>query len=294
MAFVIAGSASHAFADRLARDLGASLARAEAKRFPDGEGHVRIIDDARGKDVVIVQATAPDTNLVELLLWQDAAAEAGAASITTVIPYFGYARQDRVFHAGEAISSRAAAHAIAATTDRVITVDPHKEDVLRFFNNKALMVSAIPQLAAELSKWGVDTVLAPDKGARSRAETAAGLMNARVDHLEKTRLSATEVVMAAKNLDVRGARVAIVDDLIASGATMVTAARQLKEQGATAVFAACTHGLFTGNALPRLLSGGLDRVLATDTCISGPCSCDIVSAAPAVADLLRKRVLASS
>lgn len=289
--FVVAGSASAPFAARLAQELGIPLAKGETKRFPDGEGYVRILDSIRGRDVVVVQATAPDDNLVELLLWQDALREAGANHITTVIPYLGYARQDRLFQAGEAISARAAARAVSASTDAVITVDPHKEETLTFFGGKARSVSAVPQLAAELSRWGVDIVLAPDKGARDRAAHAARLMGARVDHLEKTRLSATEVTMRAKDLDVAGARVAIVDDLIASGATMVTAAKQLKAQGAIAVYAACTHGLFTGNALPRILGGGIDRVLATDTCISGPCNCDVVSAAPAVADALRAKVL---
>jgi ribose-phosphate pyrophosphokinase len=93
--------------------------------------------------------------------------------------------------------------------------------------------------------------------------------------------------MAPKDLDVKGRRVAIVDDLIASGSTMLMAAQQLKRQGATAVYAACTHGLFTGNALPRLLSEGIDRVLCTDTWLPGPCSCDCVSAAPAVAEWLK-------
>lgn len=284
---VVAGSASGPFAARLAEVLGLPMARGEVKRFPDGEGHVRLLDPVRGADAIVVQSTAPDPNLVELLLWQDALRESGARRVTTVIPYMGYARQDRAFESGEAISARAAAIALAATTDHVVTVDPHKEEVLRFFGGKARSVSAVPQLAAELSRWGVDIVLAPDKGARDRAEEAARLMGARVDHLEKTRLSATEVVMRTKELDVRGARVAIVDDLIASGGTMVAAAKQLKAQGARAVYAACTHGLFTGNALPRILGGGIDRVLATDTCISGPCSCDVVSAAPAVADALR-------
>jgi ribose-phosphate pyrophosphokinase len=282
---VIAGSASGPFAQRLAESLGVRMVRTEFRRFPDGEGYARLLDPV-GDEAIIVQATAPDANLVELLLWQDAAREAGARRITTVIPYMGYSRQDRVFQSGEALSARAAAHAVAATTDAVVTVDPHKEESLAFFGGKARSVSAVPQLAEELSRWGVDVVLAPDKGARSRAEHAARLMGARVDHLEKTRISATEVQMRAKDLDVRGARVAIVDDLIASGSTMVTAAQQLKAQGAVAVYAACTHGLFTGNALPRILSGGIDRVLATDTCISGPCNCDVVSAAPAVAQAL--------
>ncbi len=284
---IVAGSASQPFAERLALELGTALAQRDWKRFPDEEGYGRIVTDVKGKDVVVVQSTAPDQNLVELLIWQDAAREAGARTVTAVIPYLGYARQDRVFQAGEAVSARAVARAVATGCDKLITVDPHKESILSFFGGKARSVSAVPQIAAELDKWKVDVVLAPDKGARERAEQAARIIGAEVDHLEKTRLSPTQVTMKAKDLDVRGKRVAIVDDLIASGGTMVTAAQQLKSQGAAAVFAACTHGLFTGNALPRLLAGGIDRVLCTDTYLSGPCSCDLVSAAPAVADALR-------
>ncbi len=284
---VVAGSASKPFAEALARELGTTLAAAEHKRFPDGEGYVRLHADAKGRDVLVVQSTAPDPNLVELLLWLDAAREAGARTVTAVVPYFGYARQDRVFNPGESVSSRAAGRAIAAAADKVVTVDPHKLDILAFMGGKATAVSAVPQLAAALRSWRVDAVLAPDKGALDRAREAAGILGVPVDHLEKTRLSATEVRMAPKSLDVRGKRVAIVDDLIASGSTMVQAAKQLKANGAAAVYAACTHGLFTGNALPNLLGGGIDRVLCTDTFLSGPCSCDSVSAAPAVAAVLR-------
>ncbi|MEK6985540.1 MAG: ribose-phosphate diphosphokinase [Candidatus Thermoplasmatota archaeon] len=283
---VVAGSASEPFATRLAAELGSHLVPREVKRFPDGEGYVRILGDVRGRDVVVAQSTSPDANLVELLLWLDAAREAGARAVTAAIPYLGYARQDRIFQPGESLSSRAAARAIAVACDRVVTVDPHKEETLQFFGGKASAVSAVPLLAAELGAWGVDAILAPDKGARDRAASAAALLHVPVDHLEKTRLSATEVRMATKELDVRGKRVAIVDDLIASGGTMLTAARQLKAQGATAVYAAATHGLFTGNALPNLLTG-IDRILVTDTWMSGPCSCDTVSAAPAVAAALR-------
>ena len=284
---VVAGTASGPFAAMLAKDLGASSVRTEFKRFPDGEGYARLLDPVRGRDAIVCQSTAPDSSLVELLLWQDAVREAGARSITAVIPYYSYARQDRVFQPGEAVSSRAVAKAISAGCDQVVTVDIHKSTILDFFGKKGHGVSAVPQLAAELAKWGVDAVLAPDKGARDRAAVAAEIIDVPMDHLEKTRLSPTEVRMAAKELDVKGRRVAIVDDLIASGSTMVQAAQQLKAQGATNVYAACTHGLFTGNALPRLLSGGLDRVLCTDTWLPGPCACDCVSAAPAVAEWLR-------
>lgn len=284
-AVVVAGSASRPLAERLATALGSRLAVAETKRFPDGEAYVRIPESLAGGDAIVVQSTAPDTNLVELLLLQDAAYEAGARHVTSIIPYLGYARQDRAFQPGEAVAARATSRAIAAGCDRVLTVDPHKEESLAHFGGKAACVSAVPALAARLAEWGVDTVLAPDKGARARAEAAARLVGARVDHLEKTRLSATEVVMAAKELDVRGARVAIVDDLIASGGTMLTAAKQLKAQGARSVVAACTHGLFTGGAVPKLLGGGIDRLLVTDTWPSE--GTEWVSVAPQLAKALR-------
>lgn len=285
---VLAGSASKPFATALAADMAAPLVDADIRRFPDGEAYVRVLGDVRGTDLAIVQATTPDAHLVEMLLLADAAREAGARRLTAVVPYLGYARQDRAFAPGEAVSSRATLRALASGFDRLVTVDPHKPDVLRFFGD-ADAATAVPQLAAELARWGIDLVLAPDKGARDRAEAAARLAGVPVDHMEKTRLSATEVRMAAKELDVRGRRVAIVDDLIASGGTMATAALQLKAQGATQVYAACTHGVFTDDAVPRLLGSGIDRLLATDTLPHRP-GCHTVSAAPAVAGLLRAQI----
>lgn len=281
---VVAGTASQALAGRLADLLDAPLADTDIRRFPDLEVYARIKSDVEGKHVILVQTTAPNENLIELLLLQDAAQGHHAAKVTSVIPYYGYARQDQVFHPGEAVSSRAVARALATTADSVVTIDPHKEHILDFFFDGAHSVSAVPQLADELGRWGVDCILAPDKGARDRAEGAAKQLGVAFDHLEKTRLSATDVRMEAKDLDVAGKRVAIVDDMIASGGTMITAAKQLKQQGAKVVYAACTHGLFTGDAVPKLLAGGIDRVLCTDTVQAS--GCDVISAAPAVAALL--------
>lgn len=281
---IVSGTASTELAAALSKELGADLAETDIKRFPDGEVYARIVTPVEGKHVVLVQTTAPNNNLVELLLLQDAAKEAGAAKVTSVIPYYGYARQDQVFKPGEAVSSRAVARALATTADSVITVDPHKEEILDFFFQGAHSVSAVPQLCATLKEWGVDLILAPDKGARNRAKLAADILGVPYDHLEKVRLGPTEVRMEAKDMDVAGKRVAIVDDMIASGGTMITAAAQLKEQGATAVYAACTHGVYTGGAVPKLLAGGIDRVLCTDT-LDGRDG-DVTSAAPAIAALL--------
>ncbi len=282
---LVPGTACPRLVAALAEELACDVAEVDTKRFPDGEVYTRIVSSIEGKAVILVQSTCPNDNLVELLLLQDAAKEAGAGKVVSVIPYYGYARQDQVFKPGEAVSSRAIARALATTADAVITVDPHKEHILDFFFDGAHSVSAVPQLAEALGQWGVDAILAPDKGARDRAERAAAQLGVQFDHLEKVRLGPTEVRMEAKEMDVAGKRVAIVDDMIASGGTMITAAKQLKAQGAEAVYAACTHGLFTGGAVPKLLAGGIDRVLCTDSLET---DADQVSCAPAIAAQIRQ------
>lgn len=280
---ILAGSASERTAKELAGLLHADLVPVERKVFPDGEVYVRVGGHLRDEDVVIVQSTLPSTSLVELLFLESAAHDQGARHITVVAPYYSYSRQDRVFREGEVVSAMAVAELIEQKADRFVTVDPHKEHILGFFGIEAHGVSAVPLLARQLETYGVDTVLAPDKGALDRAEFAAKCIGASFDHLEKTRISATEVVMKAKALDVSGKTVAIVDDIISTGGTIATAAKELKRQGAKRVVAACTHGLFLDNALDRLRAAGCDAVLATDS-LDNPAS--VVGCAPVIADVL--------
>jgi ribose-phosphate pyrophosphokinase len=282
---IVGGSASGRAARELAGVLGADLVSVERKTFPDGEVYVRVDGQLRGEDVVVVQTTQPNDALVELLFLQEAAHDQGAASITAVVPYFAYSRQDRVFQGGEIVSAKAVAELIELKADRFITVDPHKEHILGFFGVEAHGVSAVPLLARHLEKAGVNTVLAPDKGALDRAEFAAKCLGADFDYMEKTRLSGTEVVMKAKRLDVKSKTVAIVDDIISTGGTIATAAAELKKQGAARVIAACTHGLFLNNAVDRLRAAGVDDIIATDA-IEGPCS--VVGCAPVIADVLAR------
>jgi ribose-phosphate pyrophosphokinase len=281
---VLGGSANPRAARELAALLGAPLAPAERKTFPDGEVYVRVGSELRGEDVVIVQSTQPNAALLELLFLEEAAHDQGAERITVVAPYFAYSRQDRVFQPGEIVSAKAVAELVELKADRFVTVDPHKEHILGFFGIEARGVSAVPLLAKHLGDRKVDTVLAPDKGALARAELAAKRLGAEFDFLEKTRLSGTEVVMRTKRLDVRGRTVAIVDDIISTGGTIATAAAELKRQGAARVIAACTHGLFLGDAIARLRAAGVDEVVATDT-LEGPASA--VGCAPAIAEELR-------
>lgn len=281
---VIGGSASQRTAKELASLLHTDLVPAERKTFPDGEVYVRVQGNLRGEDVVIVQSTQPAHALLELLFLQEAAHDQGAASITAVVPYYSYSRQDRVFEGGEVVTAKAVAELIEQKADRFITVDLHKEHILGFFGIEAHGVSAVPLLARSLAQHKVDTVLAPDKGALDRAKFAAECLGASFDHMEKTRVSSTEVTMKAKSLDVRGKTVAIVDDIISTGGTIATAAAELKRQGAARVIAACTHGLFLHNALDRLRASGCDAVIATDT-IENPAG--VVGCAEVIADVLR-------
>ncbi|HVL88155.1 MAG TPA: ribose-phosphate diphosphokinase [Candidatus Thermoplasmatota archaeon] len=280
---VVSGPQNPVLSKRLADQLGVPLARVETKRFPDGEAYARLTTPVRGQDVVVVQSTVSDGALVELLLIQDACRRSNARSVTTVIPYLGYARQDRVFVDGEAVSAEVVARIIERSTDRVLLVDPHRPAISHMFHVPCRAVTAVPAICDHLRNLGVEVVLAPDAGAAERAHEAAMFLKAKSDHLEKKRLTSTEVVMMPKEMAVDGRTVVILDDIISTGGTMVKAAGELKRQGAKKVVAACTHGLFIQDALPKLLSSGVDEVVATDT-IEGQAS--LVSVASVVAKAL--------
>jgi ribose-phosphate pyrophosphokinase len=262
---ILAGTASRRLASSLSAELKAPMANAEIKRFPDDECYVRILDDVKGEDVVVVQNTYPDNNLAEHIILQDAARLSGAKRVMSVVPYFGYARQDKLFRTGEAVSARLMARVIEQNADATILIDIHNITTLEEYRKPVANASAIPSLARFLSaNEKIDAVLSPDKGSLARAGEAARLMNCKFDHLEKTRIDGANVVVKPKELDVAGKSVAIVDDIIATGGTIAAAAAQLRQCGAKRIVTACTHGLFTGGGLQRLRSV-CDAVYSSDT-----------------------------
>ncbi|UCF07799.1 MAG: ribose-phosphate diphosphokinase [Thermoplasmata archaeon] len=261
---VVPGSASQSLSGALAKALGVSLANVESTRFPDTECYVRIHENLDGEEVILVQTSFPDEKIIELFLLQDAVLEFAVKSLTTVVPYFGYARQDKRFNMGEPISARTLAKHLQLSSDSFITIDIHEEKILDWFDIPARNLSGMPQLGAYLKNLEPEIIIAPDKGALGLAEMAAEIMGCRWDYLEKTRIDGETVEMKMKNLDVSGKKVAIVDDIIATGGTIVKATEQLKSQGALEVHAACTHGLFTKNAIRRL-KNVCDSVISTDT-----------------------------
>ncbi|KYK22414.1 hypothetical protein AYK24_02265 [Thermoplasmatales archaeon SG8-52-4] len=266
--YIVGGTASKSVAEDLSKILDIPLAETISKRFPDYEFYMRIEDDVSGEHVVIVQTTYPDNNIVELFILQNAVKEAGAKEITVVIPYFGYARQDTKFKSGEPISAKAMANLISLNTDRVITVDPHKEYILDFFSTPAISCSAVPELAKYLKNKDIDMVLAPDKGALERAKQASKIIKCDFDYMEKTRIDGETIEIKPKKLDSHNKNVAIIDDIISTGGTMAKSIQELKKYGAKNVFVACTHGLFAGDAIKKLNAAGCDEIISTDTVIS--------------------------
>jgi ribose-phosphate pyrophosphokinase len=281
---IVGGSASQKLSASLAKATNSKLAKVEIKRFPDGECYVRIDEQLKGQHVVVVQTTYPDPTLVELFILLDAAREMGPAKITTVVPYFGYARQDKKFKEGEAISARAFVKLINTCTDEFVSVDIHAPKTLTSFTIPYTNVSVMKSFGEFFKDKGVNLVLAPDKGALDRANIVASVLKCPWDHLEKTRIDGSTVKMAPKAIDAKGKVVAIVDDIIATGGTIIKATEALKAQGALKVFAACAHGLYTSNALDRL-TPVCDAVYSADT-LENPTS--KVSAAAAIAEHLLK------
>ncbi|MCX6661894.1 MAG: ribose-phosphate diphosphokinase [Euryarchaeota archaeon] len=283
--FILGGTSAKNIATNLANRLQQPLVHTTYKRFPDDEFYVRLHDNIAGQDVLIVQTAYPDTKIVELFLIQDAVHDAGAKTITVILPYFGYSRQDKKFEEGEAISARAIAQHISMNVDCVITVDPHKDHVLKFFTVPAYSCTAVSTIAQYLKDKNIDFVLAPDKGAKERAKEAAALINCEYDFLEKTRIDGSTVKITPKKLDARGKHVAIIDDIISTGGTMAHSIKELKKQGAASVSVACTHGLFVGGAKEKLLAADCDEIISTDTIET---EYSKVSAAECIAETLLK------
>jgi ribose-phosphate pyrophosphokinase len=283
---VIGGTASTALAERISRELGnAPFAIPFTKRFPDGEMYVRVGGRLEGEDVVVVQSTRTDQDLVELLLLEDAVREAGARRVFVVVPYFGYARQDRRFFPGEPVSARTFCRHVELDADGVVTVDLHSAQTLSHFTKPAFEASGIPAIARLLRERPVDLLVSPDRGGVDRARRMAQLLEKPWFALEKKRIDSEHVeLFLPDQLDaaIEGKHVVVIDDVISTGGTIVEAAKLLKKHQVGAISAACTHGLFLRDAFERI-KAVTDEVFSTDT-LGNPA--EKASVAPDIAQLL--------
>jgi len=261
------------------------------KTFPDGESYLRLDGDVKSEEVVIVQTTGPpqDAHIMQLFLIADAAKDLGAERVTAVVPYLAYARQDERFLPGEAISIETLIKLIEASgTDRFLTVNIHKEAVLKKFSIPAENLSAITLLAEHFKNKGLAGAfsLAPDKGALELAKEADRVLDGGCGWLRKDRDRLTgEVCVEEKRFGVEGRDVIVFDDIISTGGTIAAAVKMLKMQGARRVFAACAHPLLIGEARRKIIQCGSEEIVGTD-CVPSPVS--VVSVASLISEALGK------
>ncbi len=251
---VIAGPSSPILSKKLSEELRTPLAKVTYGKFPDGELYVRV--EEKIKDAIIVQSIRSSDDIVYLMLLFDVLKN---REIYAVIPYMGYARQDKAFKEGEAVSIRAIAEFLESNAEKVISVNLHSRDAASHFKN-LIEVDAMP-LIGEFYKDKDVIMISPDKGSLERVKVAAKVAGCEYDYFEKIRIDAENVEIKPKNLDVKGKNVVVVDDIISTGGTIVKAVESLNAK----VDAACIHAVLASNALNKLFSAGVNRVTATDT-----------------------------
>lgn len=268
---IIAGSASRHLAQRIAERGGFTQIGVELTRFPDSEMHVRLAESVRGHDAFVIQSTsAPvNENLVELLIILDTLNRASAGRITAIMPYYGYARQDRKSTGREPITAKLVANLIsAAGANRVLAIDLHSPAIQGFFDIGMDHPTAIPLLANALrGKIPQDSVIvSPDTGGVKRADFFANLLNLPIAILHKRRADGENVEIAAVIGDVRGRTPIIVDDIIATGGTLLEAVETLLRAGARPdVRVVATHGVFAGSAAQKLDHPAITQIVVTDS-----------------------------
>lgn len=267
---VFSGSSNPALTAAVCEYLGISLGAAKIDKFPDGEKVIRVEDDVRGRDCFVVQSTCKpvDEHLVELLIYLDCLRRASASRITAVIPYFGYARQDRKDEGRVPITAKLAANLITtAGANRVLAIDLHAQQLQGFFD------IPVDHLTGELvlSKYFKEkkisklTVVSPDVGNIKTASRYTSHLGGELAIVHKKRVSGSEVEAREIIGDVKGRNIVMCDDIIATGGTVCSAAKLVKERGAEKIYVGATHGVFAGEALKLLSKAPIDEVVVTDT-----------------------------
>ena len=285
---IIGGSASQKLAALISKELDETLCPLETRKFPDGERYIRIGGNLES-DAVVIQSTGypQDQNLLELFLILKTLKSLDVENIKVVIPYFGYARQEKRFKSGEAISAQVVSELLEACgASEIFSINLHEDRLRNLFNIPAHNLSAMPLIAEYIEEHLDDPVIiAPDKGALGFASEIAGILGCDSDHLEKTRISPDKVETRTKDLDVQGREAVIIDDIISTGGTIINASHILRQHGASKIVVSCVHPVLVEDALLRIFASGVDDVIATDTLQSDTSTISVV---PLIADFIGK------
>ena len=294
------GNANPALAAEIAQQLGLPLGAADVGRFSDGEVTVEVKQNVRGRDVFIVQSTCAPTNenLMELLIMVDALKRASAERVSAVIPYFGYARQDRRPRSTRVpISAKVVANMLQAVgVNSVLTMDLHADQIQGFFDIPVDNIYASPVLLGDLRQKNYEDLLvvSPDVGGVVRARALAKQLGTDLAIIDKRRPKANESEVMHVIGDIDGRNCVIMDDMIDTAGTLVKAAEVLKQRGAKQVYAYCTHPIFSGPAIERIAKGSaLDEVVVTNTIPLSPAAAQCgkvrqLSVAPLIAQTIQR------
>ena len=267
---IFSGNSNRPLAEDICAGIGVPLGEATVTSFPDGESFVKINENIRGQDVFIVQSTCTPTNhhLMELLILIDAARRASAQRITAVIPFYGYARQDRKDQPRVPITAKLVANLlVAAGANRILTMDLHSQQIQGFFDIPVDHLFASPVFFEYIDALRSENivVVSPDVGGMKMAAAYAGLMGAQLGMVWKKRTSATTVESVNIVGDVEGRDVLLVDDITETAGTLVNAAKLMREHGALSVRAAVSHALLSPMAYDRLKTGAIDELITTNS-----------------------------
>jgi len=265
---IFTGSAHKQLAQRICAHVGVELGDATVTSFPDGETFVKINENIRGRDIFIVQPTCPPTNqnLMELLIMVDAARRASARRITAVIPFFGYARQDRKDQPRVPITAKLVANLLtAAGVNRVLTMDLHAQQIVGFFDIPVDHLYAAPVMIRHLKSMNLEdvVVVSPDVGGLKMAQAYSQALGTSLAIVAKRRKSPTEIEAVSVIGEVEGKRIFLIDDLTETAGTLCSAAKLLKESGAREIFAGVSHAVLSDLAIERLKKSEIRELICT-------------------------------
>lgn len=267
---IFGGSKSAELGWEVAKTTKSTLGKTQTKKFPDNETYLRLMTNVEGKECAVIQSVTSNDDLVELLMMIDALKDHKATQVHAVCPYLAYMRQDKRFKEGEALTAKTVLKLIEELADSVATINCHflGDPGQATYNNIGFTnLDAIPYLVEHLrGKISDPVVVAPDKGGLTYAKRAAELLDCEFNHIEKKRISGTEVTMKTKGLDVKKKDAIILDDIISTGGTILEASKIIRRSGAKTVNVGCVHGLFLNGT--EMFAGSVDRLISTNTLIN--------------------------
>ncbi|MGE9810949.1 ribose-phosphate diphosphokinase [Ferroplasma acidiphilum] len=262
--YIVPSSTAYNVSRKLASIFSCNVSGVVRKRFPDNEMYLKIIDDVKGEDVLLVGNTRGDQDIIEYLLLLDAIKEEEPKSITAVVPFFGYARQHMRYNNGEPVSSKVFTQAINQYADRIITVELHDEQTLNYSKVPFIDIKIINPIYKYFMDKNIDFVISPDDGGYERVKLMGSKLGIPAYYIDKKRIDSTTVKMTLPEEDYKDKNILILDDIISTGGTIIKAAGMLKDKGARNIYACAIHGVFANNSNEKI-ERYVNELTVTDT-----------------------------